>query len=361
MNKEYLIGYYPYGKGTDKYMSIVAEESNAAGYPVIDLMTALKNLGVYRQLKIVNLNWFESINADSNIKIFFNYVKRTAMFFFFKLSRKKIIYTFHNIHPHNMRRYKWADKLIYRLCRSSDVVVVLCNHSREILSKYISSEELNKKMVVIPPANYKGCYREDVIDFRKKWNISDDTCVMGYIGSVQPYKNIELIINAAKQFPEICFVIAGNSKNHKYLQQLRQQADGCSNVVFDFRFIDDNEIPAFIKNCDFIITPYDKRSSLNSGVVILAFTYGRTVICPVIGTLLQMDDLNHVFSYDYKTDDEHQEKLNEAIKHAYEVYKNNPKMLYNINKWVENYVNINNSRQKVRESYKKLYESIICR
>ena len=53
-------------------MSVVAEESEAAGYKVIDLMTALKHPYIYIGLKAVNLNWFESINANSDIKIFLN-------------------------------------------------------------------------------------------------------------------------------------------------------------------------------------------------------------------------------------------------------------------------------------------------
>lgn len=361
MNKDYLIGYYPFGKGTDQYMSVVAEESTAAGYRVIDLWEALKHPNIYRKLKIVNLNWFESINANSDFKIFLNYLKRSAMLIFFKMTGKKIVYTFHNTHPHNMRKFKWADKLISRLCHWSDRIVVLCDYSKEILSTYISPEKLQKKMVVIPPASYKGCYKEREIDFRKQWNVPKDACVMGYVGSVQPYKNIELIIEAAKEFPKIYFVIAGNAKDAKYRQELIQQAEKYDNIISVFRFVDNDELPAFVKNCDFIITPYDKRSSLNSGVAILAFTYGRTVICPVIGTLLQMGDLEHVFSYDYKNDEEHQERLNEAIERAYRTFLENPEKLAQIDEWVEEYVNTCNSRHSVRNKYKELYDSIISR
>lgn len=359
MEKEYLIGYYPFGKGTDQYMSVVAEESEAAGYKVIDLMTAVKHPCIYKGLKAVNLNWFESINANSELKIFLNYLKRSAMLLFFKISGKKIIYTFHNVHPHNMRKFVWADKLIGRLCRWSDAIVGLCDYTEEILKAYISDEELSRKMAIIPPANYKGCYKEDEIDFRSQWRIPQDACVMGYVGSVQPYKNIELIIDAAKKFPEIYFVVAGNARDPEYRKSLLRRTEGSSNIVTDFRFVEDNELPAFIKSCDFIITPYDKRSSLNSGVAILAFTYGRTVICPVIGTLLQMGDLDHVFSYNYSDDAEHQDKLNEAIQKAFEVFSRQPKKLAEINNWVRNYVDKNNSRQRVRESYLKLYDSVI--
>lgn len=340
-------------------MSVVAEESDAAGYRVIDLITSLKHPRIYLGLKAVNLNWFESINADTDWKIFLNYVKRSLMLFFFKITGKKIIYTFHNVHPHNMKKFKWADKLISKLCICSDRIVVLCDYSKEILKKYINEDILVRKMSVIPPASYKGCYEEKPIDFRKKWNISNDACVMGYVGSVQPYKNIELIIEAAKSFPDIYFVIAGNVGNKKYKAELLEKSKKCKNIVPIFRYINNDELPAFIRNCNFIITPYDIRSSLNSGVAILAFTYGRTVICPLIGTLRQMGTLDYVFTYEYQYDSEHQEKLNNAIEQAVRTFKNHPDKLLEIDSWVEQYIEKNNSRERVREGYRKLYDSLL--
>ena len=357
MADNHIIGFYPYGNGTDQYMRIIDEESVKAGYPVIDLMTAMKRPSVYMGLKIVNLNWFESINASSDAKIFANYMKRLAMLSFFKATGKKIIFTYHNVHPHNMKDTKWSDKLTRRLCKWADKIVVLCDHSEVFLKQYCSEEELKKKMVTIPPATYKGCYCEKEIDFRAQWGIDKNACVMTYVGSVQPYKNIELIIEAAKRFPDIYFVIAGGTRDHQYRDELMAKAESVPNVIKMFQRIDDDELPALVKNSSYIITPYD-RSSLNSGVAILAFSYGRTVICPIIGTLLQMGNLDHVFAYDYKDQDEHLAQLCDAIKRAYDVYTTDNNRYIATNAAVLDYIETKNSRDIVRQRYAMIYQQL---
>lgn len=357
MANKYVIGFYPYGKGIDQYMRIIAEESKKAGYPVIDLMTAIKRPSIYAGLKIVNLNWFESINASSSVKIFLNYIKRLTMLTFFRITGKKIIFTYHNAYPHNMKDTKWAGKLTKRLCKWADKIVVLCDYSERFLEPYCSKETHNRKMVTIPPATYRGCYMEKNVDYRAQWGIDKNACVMIYVGSVQPYKNIELIIEAAKLFPDIYFVIAGGGRDAVYRNKLMEQADKVPNVIKMFKRIDDDELPALIKSSSYIITPYD-RSSLNSGVAILAFSYGRTVICPTIGTLLQMRSLDKVFAYDYEDDDEHLERLCGAIRRAYAMFVNFPDQYEAINSAVLDYIETNNSREMVKQRYTKIYEEL---
>lgn len=359
MDNRYIVGYYPYGQGTDQYMRIVAEESTRAGFPVIDLMTAIKKPKMYKQLKIVNLNWFDSINASSSLNIFLNFIKRFCMLSFFKITGKKIVFTYHNAHPHNMKNTFWADKLTNILCKWSEKIVVLCDYSEELLKDYYPIEKLRKKMVTIPPATYKGCYAENEIDFRTQWGLDSNACVMTYVGSMQPYKNIELVIEAAKRFPDIYFVLAGGAINEAYRQHLIDLSKGCRNIVPMFRRVKDEELSALVKCSSYIITPYNRKSSLNSGVAILAFTYGRTVICPIIGTLLQMGNLDNVFSYDYEKEEEHIDALCEAIDSAYDIMKNHPEKKKNMDDAVLEYIETKNSRAMVFEGYKKMYGDLI--
>jgi len=357
-DKSYLIGYYPYKDGKDHYMRIVAEETTAAGYPVIDLMKAIKHPAIYRQLKVVNLNWFESVNkGKKGVRIYLNFVKRILMLVFFRITGKKIVFTFHNAFPHGIKNVSLSNTMISLLSKWSVKIVALCDYSKEILKEYISDEEVSRKMVVIPPATYKGCYPEDSIDFRSQWGVSSDACIMTFIGSIQPYKNLELIIEAAKQHSEIYFVLAGKVYGEDYHRQIESLSKGCANIIKLFRYIEDRELPALIRSSTFIITPYDK-SSLNSGVAILAFTYGRTVICPEIGTIKQMGDLSHVYSYRYEREEEHIVRLNEAIDRAYSDYLEAPDKVEGNNQWVENYVNTINSRAMVKNRYGCLYKDI---
>lgn len=358
--EEKWIGCYPYGDGRNQYLAAVARQCEAAGYPVADLVTALRRPWLYARLKAVNLNWFENIHADSQARIFLNFCRRAAMLLLFKLTGKRIVYTFHNSRPHNMGYCRWAERLMGMLCRWSDRIVILCDASREPLGRFLPPEALERKTVLIPPANYRGCCPERAIDFRGLWGVPPEACVMGYVGTVQPYKNIELILDAAERFPEVYFVIAGKPSRAEYGAALLHRAAGKPNVVPIFRFLEEDELPAFIRSCDFILTPYDRRSSLNSGVAILAFSFGRTVICPVIGTLLQLGGLSHVFAYDYDSEADHPARLFEAIARACRVFREEPEKLAQMDAWVERFVEENNSLQRVRQGYQALYGSLLA-
>lgn len=358
-DEHFLIGYYPYKDGKDHYMRIVAEETTAAGYPVIDLMKAVRHPSIYKKLKVVNLNWFESVNkGKKGIRIYLNFVKRILMLVFFRVTGKKIVFTVHNAFPHGIKNIALSDKMISLLAKWSVKIVALCDYTKDLMVKYISEEEIKQKMVIIPIGTYKGSYPEEIIDFRGQWGVGKNTCVMTFSGSIQPYKNVEMIIETAKRHPEIVFVLAGRVCSDDYLQKIDELSEGCSNIIRIFRYIEDRELPALIRNSNFIITPYDK-SSLNSGVVNLAFSFGRTVICPEIGTIKQMGDLSRVYSYNYNDEEEHLIKLNEAVDKAYRDFIETPQKVEENNLWVEQYMNTVNSRKMVRERYGTLYEEII--
>ncbi|MGX7835548.1 glycosyltransferase, partial [Campylobacter fetus subsp. venerealis] len=118
---------------------------------------------------------------------------------------------------------------------------------------------------------------------------SDTRLKLLFLGAIKPYKNIELLIDLAKKFPlDIQLTVAGNPSSDSYRSELEALALDTQNIKLDLTFIPDEELPGYIHESDLLILPYSLASSLNSGTVILAFSYGRTVICPRIGTI---DDL----------------------------------------------------------------------
>ena len=76
------------------------------------------------------------------------------------------------------------------------------------------------------------------------------------------------------------------------------------NVIFDFRFINNGEIPSLLSKVDIVLIPYNVESSLNSGVAILAFSYAKTVISTEIGTVLDFLDSGMVYVYNNSQNDE---------------------------------------------------------
>ena len=75
-----------------------------------------------------------------------------------------------------------------------------------------------------------------------------------------------------------------------------------------------------------MLIPLDIKSSLNSGSSVLAFTMGKTVIIPKIGTVRDFPR-ELMFSYEYENESEHLNALVDKINEAFMKWSDNPKSI----------------------------------
>lgn len=297
--------YYILNNKTNKYIKVIKDciESN-------DITVESFNLAkeeVNSEVEIYNLNWYESVFPRNIIKAYIQVFKRVRILNNLKKQNKKIIWTIHNKEAHEEKYKKISRILIRQLCRKSDYIVIHCKDTVKYF-KDTYQEFDESKIRYIPHPNYIGVYEDQNINYREIYNIKDDEFVFLFIGQVRAYKNVEMIIDVAKKMKgkKVKFIIAGNPNSATYKNELLSRIDGCDNIIPIFRFIEDNELTSLVKSSNMMLFPYDINSSLNSGSVILSFSTGRTVICPNIGTLNDIDDKSLFYSYDYKTEQEHE-------------------------------------------------------
>src|SRR5690606_14442063 len=185
---------------------------------------------------------------------------------------------------HEKKSGKLSRSLTKKIVAHADAIVIHSAISKQILQKQFPA--LNAKIVHIPHPDFVDVYGPMIQESLEKNN---SRLKLLFIGAIKPYTNIELLIEIANQFPDaIHLTIAGNPNSDSYRNELIKLAEGLQNITMELKFIPDEELPNFIHRSDLLILPYSLESSLNSGTVILGFSYGRTVICPRIGTI---DDL----------------------------------------------------------------------
>ena len=86
---------------------------------------------------------------------------------------------------------------------------------------------------------------------------------------------------------------------------------------------------SFYDWADIVLIPLDIKSSLNSGSSVLAFTMGKTVIIPKIGTVRDFPR-ELMFSYEYENESEHLNALVDKINEAFMKWSDNPKSIERI-------------------------------
>ncbi len=111
-------------------------------------------------------------------------------------------------------------------------------------------------------------------------------------GLLSPHKGIENVLKALpdvlKEFPNVVYVILGathpnlvKEQGETYRMSLERMAADLGikkNVIFYNRFVDIEELKAFIGMADIYITPYMNKSQITSGTLAYAFGNGKAVV-----------------------------------------------------------------------------------
>lgn len=164
----------------------------------------------------------------------------------------------------------------------------------------------------IPHIMYsKGKGELDREKIRKKYGIGEKTFVFTMFGMIKPYKHYEDGICAFKEIgvKDAKLILAGDGMDAMYTKYLKTLCHRNDDIILDLRYLAKTELYALMEISDVIVIPYKNRTSMNSGVMIQAFSNSKTVIVPDI--CMGRDFADEDFCYRYKN------ALSKAMLRAY--------------------------------------------
>lgn len=336
----------------NQYIRILVNALENNGFELEKLDDFFRNWKHFGSIQLVHLNWFENLDDTGNLKMWKSYFRKLIVLAAIRFGNKKLVWTMHNKLSHEKKSGKLSQKLTKKLVEQADAIIIHSKISESILRS--SYPESSARIEYIPHPDFIDVYPASENNPNGKFN---DKLQLLFVGAVKPYKNIELLVEVVSHYPEeVSLRIAGNPNSAAYKAELERLAVGKQNIHFQLEFIPDTELPRLIQQSDLLILPYSLESSLNSGTVILAFSYQRTVICPRIGTI---DDLEggspNIFSYSYATAEEHLEALDKEIKKAITLKKKDPKSLQEKGKQMYELVNRANNKEMAGKKLVRLY------
>jgi len=290
-------------------------------------------------------HWRENYHEDPNVLLQFKSLATIG---------KKIIWNFHNKLPHETKNIQKAIDFMRTMANIAHKIIIHSGVSIKIIEKLCNSNsEILSKIVFVPHPYYTGIYGLEKIEN----SLQNDKLKLCFFGSISKYKNIELLISAIKElnFEDIELNIHG-AGNAQYLEYLNSLIGKHGHIKTNFGFVGDKEIPEVLANCHLCVLPYNLDSSLNSGTTILAFSYGRSVISPLTGTLDDIEDKNLFFSYSYEEQSEHKEELKKQIFAIREKYNGNYNELLKLGEKCKKYVCENNSFEQVAKQLAQVFD-----
>jgi len=296
----------------NQYIRLLVDQLRAKGYRIHPLDTIFSSWKHFRSIRRVHLNWFENVDDRGLWVALRSFLRKVFVLTVIHWSGKPLIWTLHNRMSHEKGPAFFSRTLIRLLIRWSDHIVIHNSQSKQVLAPY--GTVAVKKTVHIPHPHFIGVYG----DVRSEQPTANDPLELLFTGMVKPYKNLEPLIEAVRECgPSVRLTIAGKPSTDGYRRRIAALVQPTDNVVWKPYFVPDEEVAALLAGADVVVLPYDLTSSLNSGTAILAFSYKKTVICPEIGTITDLDEaMQDTFHYRYQTVEQHREALTEQIRRA---------------------------------------------
>lgn len=307
-----------------------------------------------RNIDTMFLNWYENTLSDKkNITVEkIQYFIKKIILLFAQKRGIRIIYAFHNKAPHNVEQdsnlYKNIVKPFMSFCfKHSDRVIVLSKSSIPYITTEFPDVDFSNKLSFIPHGIYpKLEYEKDTI--LSHFGIKGGMLLV-ILGQMGKYKNTDIAIQAFINSKIQGTLLLAGSCSKEYEAELRNQCGNNENILIFANHISNDEYSALMQIADIAILPYE-NTSLNSGVMINAFSNGTSVIATRIEMLMDYPE-ELVYSYSYHNDAQHIEALACAMKKAESDYINGT--LKKKGKRLEELVNLNNNWTIVEEAFRR--------
>jgi beta-1,4-mannosyltransferase len=337
----------------NKYISIMVDALEESGYRVHPLDDFFSSRKHFRSIKLVHLNWFENLDDTTYPSMLSSFFKKSFVLAVIKMSNKNLIWTMHNRVSHEKQSGFLSNIITEKLIKYSRAIIIHSSQSRDLLLE--NHPSIGKKIHYLPHPDFIDSYGPTIEGSEQNSKLK-----LLFLGAVKPYKNIELLIKTAGHLEEVELTIAGNPKSEDYRKHLSRFAGIFNNIKLKLEFIPDQDIPQLIGSCDLLVLPYDLHSSMNSGTVVLAFSYGKSVICPEIGTLMDMKAVGTQFlSYYYESEEDHAAKLKKMMETAIHMKTSDPGIFRNMGAKMSDFVKHHHSKTKVADGLKQVYQSVL--
>lgn len=310
-----------------------------------------------KRVRVIHVNWIETCAQDRTLKYRFLGWAVLKWVDLMRAYGAKIVWTVHNKTSHNNSGDIENTRAFYsKMLDKTDMVVVHCKETEDsIVEEYGYSRD---RILNVP----HGAYDDEQV-LEKDWKMSDkidpNKFTLMTFGNIVPYKNVPVLIRAYKELNDnsLQLVIAGNSKNEELISEIEKAVED-TDVIFDKRFIPDEEMKSLFSKSDCVVLPYEKASMYNSGVAVMAFSKGVPIIVSDFGVIKEISDRDFVWAYDFENEEENLKKLKEVIMSVKDFRINNPDKFEDIKKDAYEYahkeISWDNICRVIYERYKEI-------
>lgn len=223
----------------------------------------------------------------------FEYFDRTLLMLYYKLQKKKVVFTAHNV---NQARRDLKDSLLNRLTlriqyRLADHIFV---HTEKMKRELLQDFRVRERAVTVIPFGINNSLPDTDItpaQARQRLGIADGEKALLFLGRLRPYKGLECLLAAfqllASRDASYRLIVASEPKkgSEDYLEEIRRTIDqkiDPRQIILKTHFIPDEEMEIYLKAADVLVLPY--KEIFQSGVLFLGYSFGLPVVATDVGS-----------------------------------------------------------------------------
>lgn len=223
----------------------------------------------------------------------FEYFDRTLLMLYYRLLRKRVVMTLHNV---NAGRRDRSDSRLNRatLRMQYSLTDHLFVHTESMRAEVVEEFGVcRSKVTVIPFGINNATPQTDltVQEAKLRLGLREGDRAILFFGRITPYKGLEYLIaafrKALKSVTGLRLIIAGRPDQcEDYWQAIRQDIQTelqRGQILLRPEFIPDAETEVYFKAADVLVLPY--RHIYQSGVLFLAQSFGLPVLASDAGSL----------------------------------------------------------------------------
>lgn len=294
---------FPRDPGSNPYQKLLYDQLQKEQVEIEYLEYSIRNLlllplilsSKYREgFRILHLHWpnFYVYKKIRFVK-FASFLLSSYCIRAIRFSRLKLVWTVHNVLPHQSET-------------SNDLAIAkyLAKHSSaKILHSKFTIEQMRELSMdtsnchIVPHGNYEGVYPNNVTAkaARKKLGIDKAALVILFFGTVKEYKGVDSLINTFEKLDKqnVWLVIAGKCTEEVLKRKISEAAKRSGRIIFHPGFVTDDNVATYFQASDIVCLPF--KSITTSGSALLALTLHRPLIAPATGALLDIPEVAGFF------------------------------------------------------------------
>lgn len=264
-------------------------ESLRAADDSMDVTDFYSPIRALQSPQIWHLHWPE---RATHSRTFVGALVRVATFMVLvtgaKLRGSRIVWTVHNLRGHDPPFPRLERLFLQWLARRVDGINSLSDYGLHLaLQEYPVLRR--RPHAVVPHGHFMGIYPDDIPRqlARERLKVGLDDQVILYVGRVSRYKNVPTLVSRFIELPDpnLKLVVAGEPTTAALASEVDAAAAGDERVLFHLRHVGDDELQVFLRAADLVVLPF--ADVLNSSSVLLALSFGRPVLVPGAGAMIE--------------------------------------------------------------------------